>query len=72
MWHRQTQQSFHERNLTAMNHGFANLQLSQKSNAVRTSAKGLKDYDEHVQDLRAEFHHMVCTIANPLVQPGLE
>lgn len=72
MLHRQLQKNHHEQSLIAMNHGFASLQLSQKSNIVRTSARGLKDYNEHVQDLRAEIHHMVCAVANPLLQPGLE
>ncbi len=72
MRHRHMQKNFHEQSLTAMNTGFANLQLSQKSNFVKTRAKGPTDYDGHVQDLKAEINHMVCTIANPLVQPGLE
>ena len=66
------QKAFHEQSLTAMNTGFANIQLSQKSNHVMTRAKGPTDYDGHVQDLKAAIHHMVCTVANPIVQPGLE
>lgn len=70
--HRQMQNALHEQSLTAMNTGLANVQLSQKSNTAKARAKGPTDHDGPVQDLKAEIHHMVYTIANPLAQPGLE
>lgn len=66
------QRNLHEQSLMAINRGFESLGSSRHSDTVRTPAKGLQDYNEHIQDLRTEVHRMVSAFANPVYQPGLE